>query len=180
MCEALSETEGVKINGEKIKTIRYTDDTAVIATSEDELQRMMHKIQAKCDEYGMSLNTEKTKVMKIMANENDTVLAIKVKSVQVEQVEEYKYLGSLIEEDMRCIKEVRTRIGMAKTAFWNYKELLKRDVMLQLRQRMLDCSTRQVSSFIWVRNMDFYQRNPGENQRLPALVLQTHAENQIL
>ena len=56
-CEALSETEGVKINGEKIKTIRCTDDTAVIATSEDELQRMMDKIQAKCEEYGMSLET---------------------------------------------------------------------------------------------------------------------------
>ena len=80
VCEALSETEGVKINGEKIKTMRYTDDTAVIATSEDELQRMMHKIQAKCDEYGMSLNTEKTKVMKIMANENDTVLPSRLKA----------------------------------------------------------------------------------------------------
>ena len=59
MCEALSETEGARINGEKIKTIRYADDTAVIATSEDELQRMMVKIEAKCEEYGMSLNTKK-------------------------------------------------------------------------------------------------------------------------
>ena len=38
----------------------------------------------------------------------------------------------------------------------------------------------QVSNFMWVRNMDFYQRNPGENQQLPALMLQTHAEHQIL
>ena len=59
MCEALSETEGVKINGEKIKTIRYADGTAMTATSKDKLQRMMDKIQAKCEEYGMSLNTKK-------------------------------------------------------------------------------------------------------------------------
>ena len=95
----------------------------------------------------MSLNTKKSKVIKITSNKNDTVLVIKVKGVQLEQVKEYKYLGSLIEEDMRCIKDIKTRIGMAKTAFWNYKELLRRDVKLQLRQRMLDCFVKSVISY---------------------------------
>ena len=38
-----------------IKSVRYTDDTAVVATSNADLQRMMDKIQDKCKEYGMSL-----------------------------------------------------------------------------------------------------------------------------
>ena len=81
----------------------------------------MDKIQVKCEEYGMSLNTKKMKVIKITSNKNDIILAIKVKGVQLEQVNEYKYLGSLVEENMRCIKkEVKIRIGMVKTAFWNY------------------------------------------------------------
>ena len=69
----------------------------------------------------------------------------------------------MIEEDMRCIKEVRTRIGMAKTAVWNYKELLKRDVMLQLRQRMLDCSTRQVSNFVCAKHGLLPKKSRGES-----------------
>ena len=41
--EALREEEcGVIINGECIKTIRYADDTAVVATSQTGLQRMMN------------------------------------------------------------------------------------------------------------------------------------------
>ena len=50
--EALCEIEGVK-------TIRYVDDTAVVAPSHVVLQRMMDKITRKCEEYGMSLNTKK-------------------------------------------------------------------------------------------------------------------------
>ena len=63
--EALSEFEGVKINGMCIKSIRYVDETGVVATSHGDLQRMMDKIQETCEEYGMSLNTKKTMAMKV-------------------------------------------------------------------------------------------------------------------
>ena len=108
---------------------------------------MMDKIQEKCKEYGMCLNTKKTKVMKVSRNKNNNGLTIKVKGVKLEQVEQYKYLGSLINEEMRCTKEVKSRIGMAKTTFWKYKELLRRDVKLQLRLRMLDCFVKSVLSY---------------------------------
>ena len=111
--------------------------------------------------------------------QNDTVLAIKVKGVQLEQVKEYKYLWSLIVEDMRCIKEVKTRIGMAKTAFLELQRTPQKGCKVTTKTKNIRLLY-QVSNLIWVRNMDFYQRNPGENQRLPALVLQTHVENQIL
>ncbi|KAG1652521.1 Receptor-type tyrosine-protein phosphatase beta [Nymphon striatum] len=61
--EALIDTEGVKINGESIKTIRYADDTAVVATSQLELQKMISRIHEMCTKYGMSINIKKTKVM---------------------------------------------------------------------------------------------------------------------
>ena len=62
--EALNDVDGVNINGICIKSRRYADETAMVATSNGELQRMMDRIQRKCIEYGMSLNTKKTIVMK--------------------------------------------------------------------------------------------------------------------
>src|SRR6476619_4721019 len=46
----------------------------------------------------------------------------------VEQVSKFRYLGSLIAEDGRCLDDVKTRIGMAKDAFNKRKELLTRSI----------------------------------------------------
>jgi len=49
---------------------------------------------------------------------------ITVEGQSVKQVSKFRYLGSLISEDSRCLDDVKTRIGMAKDAFNKGKELL--------------------------------------------------------
>ena len=68
--------------------MRYADDTAVVATSNDELQKMMDMIQRKCIGYGMSLNTKKTMVMKVANNakDNPPTLIVKVNGDRLKQV----------------------------------------------------------------------------------------------
>ena len=110
---------------------------------------MMDRIQKKCIEYGMSLNTKKTMVMKVANNAKDIppTLTIKVNGDRLKQVKEYNYLGSLIDEDMRSIGVVKRKIGMGKTAFWKCKELLRRDINIDLKKRMLDCYVKSVMSY---------------------------------
>ena len=117
--EALSEMEGVKINGQNIKAISYTDDTAVVTSSELELQRMMDGIVGKCEEFGMSLNTKKTMAMKIAKNPSPLNGEI------LQQVSEYNYLGSNISEDIRSLGDAKKRIGMGKTAFLEMQRAIK-------------------------------------------------------
>ena len=61
--DALESYDGVKINGVSYTNIRFADDTAVIAETEEELQNMMTSIINTCEEYGMELNAKKTKTM---------------------------------------------------------------------------------------------------------------------
>ena len=42
---------------------------------------------------------------------------------QVEQVSQFRYLGSLISEDGYCTKEIRSRIEMAKKVFMEKRKL---------------------------------------------------------
>ena len=44
-------------------------------------------------------------------------MKITVEGQSIEQVSKFRYLGSLISEDGRCLNDVKTRIGMAKDAF---------------------------------------------------------------
>ena len=55
----------------------------------------------------------------------------------MEQVERFKYLGSVITGDGRCIEDVKQRIGMAKDAFNKRKELLTKSMSKGLKKRMI-------------------------------------------
>ena len=46
---------------------------------------------------------------------------IMVDGTMLKQVSQYKYLGSWITDNGRCELDVKTRIAMAKDAFWKLK-----------------------------------------------------------
>ncbi|KAG1686589.1 Arachidonate 12-lipoxygenase, 12R-type [Nymphon striatum] len=146
---ALIDTESVKINGESIKTIRYADDTAVVATSQLELQKMISRSHEMCTKYGMSINIKKTIVMVVRKKKEQHTQGIKitVDGQKLEHVKEYTYLGSVVKENAKCLTEVRKRIGMAKTSFWKCKEFLRRDLALTLKKRLLDCYVKSVAAY---------------------------------
>ena len=63
-----------------------------------------------------------------------TNIKIIVNGKQLEQVKDYKYLGTNISDDGKCIKEVKIRVALAKTAFWRHKELLKSNVSMSVKK----------------------------------------------
>jgi len=136
--EALESTKGIKINGINITNIRYADDTVLLAESEDELHGMITKLCDSCANYGMSLNAKKTKVMLIRKGNEDHAVDIKAEGTRLEEVEEYKYLGQWITADGRCLEEVKRRIGRAKSEFWELKELIRKDLNIKLKKRILE------------------------------------------
>ena len=51
--------KGVSIGGMKINNLRFADDTAVIADSEDKLQLLMTTLKDASEKHGMEINTKK-------------------------------------------------------------------------------------------------------------------------
>ena len=54
---------GIKIAGRNINNIRYTDDTTLMAESEEELKRLLMKVKEESEKIGLKLNIQKTKIM---------------------------------------------------------------------------------------------------------------------
>jgi len=65
--------------------------------------------------------------------------SITVNNTALEQVSQYKHLGSWMTKDGKCEMDIKTRIGMAKDVFWKHKKLLKGNINLQTKKRMLNC-----------------------------------------
>jgi len=53
---------------------------------------------------------------------------------QLENMECYKYLGSMLTNDGRCTREIKSRISMAKAAFSKKKTLFTSKLDLNLRK----------------------------------------------
>ena len=54
---------GIKISGININNLRYTDDTTLLAESEEELKSLLMKVKEECEKTGLKLNILKTKIM---------------------------------------------------------------------------------------------------------------------
>ena len=60
----LEETQaGIKIAGRNINNLRYADDTAFMAESEEELKSLLMKVKEESEKVGLKLNIQKTKIM---------------------------------------------------------------------------------------------------------------------
>ena len=135
--EALEEmNEGVKVGGRLIKALRFADDQAMMAHSQEGLQRMMDRLNTISTEYEMKINTKKTKVMKISRMEESTV-KITINGEDIEQVNKFCYLGSVVTQDAKCHTEIKRRINMGKDAFCKRKELLRGKLNRTLKKRMV-------------------------------------------
>ena len=54
---------GVKIAGRNINNLRYSDDTSLMAESEEELKSLLMKVKEESDNVGLKRNIQKTKIM---------------------------------------------------------------------------------------------------------------------
>ena len=53
---------GIKITGRNISNLRYTDDTTLMAESEEELKSLLMKVKEESEKVGLELNIQKTKI----------------------------------------------------------------------------------------------------------------------
>ena len=54
---------GIKIAGRNINNLRYTDDTTLVAESEEELKSPLMKVKVEREKVGLKLNIQKMKIM---------------------------------------------------------------------------------------------------------------------
>ena len=103
----------------------------------------------------------------------------KCKRKRLTQVKQYKYLGTRIENTGQCKTEVANRINQAKIAFWKKATILRSNISMKTRIRIVMCYGFSVHGIIWVWNLDLFKCNRPQNQCLWNVVLQKNVENYL-
>ena len=91
---------GMKIAGRNINNLRYTDDTTLMAESEEELKILLMKGKEESESVGLKLNIQKTKIMA-----SSPITSWQIDEETVETVAGFIFGGSKITADGDCIHE---------------------------------------------------------------------------
>ena len=110
MTDVLEDHEGtVSIKGRTITNLRFADDIDGLAGEEEELVKLVKRLDIASTAYGMEISAEKTK---LMTNTSGINTEIKVNGQKLETVTSFKFLGSVI-TDEGSKPEILSRIAQA-------------------------------------------------------------------
>ena len=113
---------GTKIAGRNINNLRYTDDTTLMAESE-ELKSFLMKLKEESEKVGLKLNIQKTKIM----------ASGPITSWQIdgETVADFILSDSKITADGGCSHEIKRCLLFGRKVMTNLDNILKsRDIAL--------------------------------------------------
>jgi hypothetical protein len=85
----------------------------------------------------MEMNVDKTQVMRISSQPFPVKLTADQK--KLENLESFKYLGSVLTNDGRCTYVIKTRIAMAKVTFNKKRTLFIRKMDFKLTKKLEKC-----------------------------------------
>ena len=85
---------GIKIARRNINTLRYADDTTLMAENEEELKRLLMKVKVESERVGLKLNIQKTKIMA-----SGPITSWEIDGETVETVSDFLWGGSKITAD---------------------------------------------------------------------------------
>ena len=124
---------GIKIAGININNLRYADDTALMAESEEELKSLLMKVKEESESRGLKLNIQKTKIMA-----SGPIPSWHIDGETVEAVSDFIFLVSKITADGDCSHEIKRILLLGRKPMINLDSILKsRDITLPSKVRLV-------------------------------------------
>ena len=124
---------GIKISGRNINNLRYTDDTALMAESEEELKSLLMKVKEESEKVGLKLNIQKTKIMT-----SSPITSLQIDGETMETVKDFIFLGSKISADGDCSHEIKRCLLLGRKYMTNLDSILEsRDITLPTKVHLV-------------------------------------------
>ena len=110
---------GSKISGRNINSLKYADDTTLMAESK-ELKSLFIKVKEESEKFGFKLNIQKTEIMA-----SSPITSWQIDGGNVETLSDFISLGSKINADGDCSHKIKKHLLLGRTAMSNLDHVLK-------------------------------------------------------
>ena len=114
-------------------SIRYADDTTLLAESEEELKSLLKKVKVESEKVGLKLNIQKRKIMA-----SGPITPWQIDGETVESVSDFIFWGSKITADGDCSHEIKRRLFLGRKVMTKLDSIFKsRDITLPTKVHLV-------------------------------------------
>ena len=125
--------DGIKFARRNINSLRYADDTTLMAESEEELKSLLMKVKEESEKVGLKLNIQKMKMMT-----SGPITSWEIDGETVETVSDFILGGSKITEDGDCSHEIKRHLLLGRKVMTNLDSIFKiRDITLPTKVHLV-------------------------------------------
>ena len=110
---------GIKFSRRNINNLRYSDDTTLMAESEEELKSLL-KVKEESENFGLELSIQKTKIMV-----SGSITSWQIDGETMVTVIDFIFLGSKITADGDCSHEIKRRLFFGRKVMTNLDSIKK-------------------------------------------------------
>ena len=124
---------GIKIAERNINSLRYADDTTLMAESEEELKSHLMKVKEENEKAGLKVNIQKTKIMA-----SGPITSWQIDGETVETVSDFIFLFSKRTADGECSQEIKRCLLLGRKVMTSLDSILKsRDITLSIKVHLV-------------------------------------------
>ena len=154
---------GVKIARRNINSLRYADDTTLMAETEEELKILLMKVKEESEKVSLKLNIQKTKIMAF-----SPITSWEIDGETVETVSDFIFLGSKITADGDCNHKIKRRLLLGRKVMTNLDSIFKsRDITLPTKVYLVKAMVFPVVMY----GCESWTVKKAERRRIDAFVL---------
>ena len=155
---------GIKIARRNISNLRYTDDTSLMAESEEELKSLLMKVKEEREKVGLRLNIQKTKIMA-----SGPITSWKTDGETMETQRDFIFWGSKITADGDCSHEIKSHLLLGRKVMSNLDSILKsKDITLLTKVHLVNAI---VFPIVMYGCESWTIRKKAEHQKIDAFEL---------
>ena len=124
---------GIKTSRRNINSIRYADETTLMAGNEEELKSLLMRVKEKSEGDGLKLSIQKTKI-----TASSPITRWQIDGEKMETMADFIFLGSKVTEDNDCSREIKRHLLLGRKAMTNLDNVLKgRNIALMTKVRLV-------------------------------------------
>ena len=164
----------INISSRNINNLRYSDDTTLMAESEEELKSLLMKVKEESEKVGLKLNIQKTKIIA-----SGPITSWQKDGETVETVADFIFLSSKITADGDCSHEIKRSLLLGRKGMTNLDSILKsRDITLPTKVCLVKAMVFPVS-YVWIWELDYKKSWAPKNWCFWIVVLEKTFERPL-
>ena len=126
----------------QLEDLDFADDLALLSHSHEQMQAKTTVLHNLSTSIGLQIHPAKSKVLRICTQPK---VRIKVEEQELEEVESFCYLGSIIDKQGGTAAEVKARIGKAQATFTSLNKFWKtKDISLHTKLRIFNSNVKSI------------------------------------